>query len=84
MKKLNVTIIATIIATFAIAMFAFQPTTTGASNNASPSATPRKIKKAVPNPTGTTSPIVRNKPNGWSFGQQPVGVRRKQPKRVKN
>ena len=47
MKKANLTIIATIIATFVISMFAFQPTTTEASNNVSPTATPspRKIKK---------------------------------------
>lgn len=47
MKKVNLTIIATIIATFVISMFAVQPTVTEASNNVSPSATPspRKIKK---------------------------------------
>ena len=84
MKKINLTIIATIIATFAIAIFAFQPTTTGASNNASPSATPRKIKKAVPNPTVTTSPVAANKANGWSWGQTGTTGRRKQPKKGKN
>ena len=47
MKKVNLIIIATIIATFAIAMFAFQTIKTEASNNVSPlaSATPRKIRK---------------------------------------
>lgn len=47
MKKANSIIFATIIATFVISMFAFQPTTTDASNNISPTATPspRKIRK---------------------------------------
>lgn len=47
MKKANLTIIATAIATFVISMIAFQPTTIEASNNVSPSATPspRKIRK---------------------------------------
>ena len=47
MKKVNSIIIATIIATFVISMFAFQTTTTEASNNVSPTATPspRKIRK---------------------------------------
>lgn len=40
-------LIATIIATFVISMFAIQPTATEASNNVTPNATPspRKIKK---------------------------------------
>ena len=110
MTKFNLTVIATIIATFAIAMFAFQPTTTEASNNVSPSPMPtprkikgttkgvlvnnenvvevskqpRKIKKSVPNPTVTTSPIVANKANGWSWGETNTGKHRKQPKRGKN
>ncbi len=47
MKNTNLTIIATIIATFVISMFAFQPIVTEASNNVSPTATPspRKIRK---------------------------------------
>lgn len=53
MKKANSIIIAIIIATFAISMFAFQSTTTEASNNAAPSATP---KKRLPRPI--QSPIT--------------------------
>ena len=47
MKKANSIIIATIVATFAFSMIAFRPTTTEASNNISPTATPspRKIRK---------------------------------------
>jgi hypothetical protein len=47
MKKLNLTITATIIATFVISMFAFQPTTTEASM-ATPTAmtTPRTIRRS--------------------------------------
>ena len=47
MKKVNLIIIATIMATFAISMFAFQPTKAEASNKVLPTATPtpRKIKK---------------------------------------
>ncbi len=46
MKKFNLTIIAIIIATFVISMFAFQPTATEASSNTIPSATPRKRIKS--------------------------------------
>ncbi len=47
MKRANLTIIATIIATLVISMIAFQPTATEASNDATPTATPRprKIRK---------------------------------------
>jgi len=52
MKKVNLTIVGSIIATFVISMFAFQPTTTEAGKNVSPmvSATPRKIRK-MPKPS---------------------------------
>ncbi len=58
MKKFNLTVIATIIATFIFSMFAFQPTTTEASNNALPSATPspRGIR-----PKTIQSPITKIK-----------------------
>ncbi len=48
MKKVNLIIIATIIATFVISMFAVQPTKSQSSNNALPMATPspQKITKA--------------------------------------
>ncbi len=58
MKKVNLTIIATVIATFVVSMFAFQPTATEAGNNATPSATPRRIR-GIPAPT--PSPITRSK-----------------------
>jgi uncharacterized protein (UPF0333 family) len=45
MKKFNLTVIATIIATFFMAMFAFQTVTTEASNNALPNVTPSPRKR---------------------------------------
>ena len=50
MKKANLTIIATIIATFVISMFAFQPAKAEAGNGVVPNAmpTPRKIKPKKP------------------------------------
>ena len=79
MTKFNLTVIATIIATFAIAMFAFQPTITEASNNVSPlaSATPRKIRKMPRRQTievendethrtqKTVTKVKTKKPNGF-------------------
>ncbi|HRH44121.1 MAG TPA: hypothetical protein PKY82_20990 [Pyrinomonadaceae bacterium] len=44
MRKINVTIIATIMTIFVISMVAFEPTKAKASNNLLPSATPKKIK----------------------------------------
>lgn len=64
MKKANSIIIATIIATFVISMFAFQPTATEASNNVSPSATPsprKKRLKTIQSPRPIQSPITRNR-----------------------
>jgi len=60
MKKANLTIIAIIIATFVFSMFAFQPTTTEASNNIEPltNPTPKRIR-AVPN--STREPIRKSK-----------------------
>ena len=53
MNKEKVTIIATIIATFVISVFAFQPTSTEAANNVSPSVMPtprnRRVKAKKPN-----------------------------------
>lgn len=68
MKKANLTIIATIIATFGITMFAFQPTTE-AGNNVLPSATPSPRKKQLPmviqSPKPSSSRTSRtNKPSG--------------------
>lgn len=52
MRRLNIAVIATIIAAFAVSMFIFQPTATEASPSAMPSATPRKIlKPVIKNPT---------------------------------
>ena len=47
MKKANLTIIATIIATLVISMFSFQPTVAEASNNVSPTATPSPCRKLL-------------------------------------
>lgn len=55
MKKANFTIIATIIGTLAISIFAFQPTTE-VSNNATPNATPSprtKLPKPIQSPRQT-------------------------------
>ena len=60
MKKLNLIIIATIIATFVFSMLAFQPTTTGASNNAAPSASPNG-RRIIAVPTTTRKPIRKSK-----------------------
>jgi hypothetical protein len=48
MKKFNLTVIATIIATFFMAMFAFQTATTEASSNASPIMTPSPRTRRTP------------------------------------
>jgi len=53
MKKANSIIIATIIATFVISMFAFQPTKTEASNNILPLATPSPRKVITKRKTST-------------------------------
>ncbi len=42
MKKFNLTVIAAIVALLAFSMMLIEPTTTEASSNATPSATPRK------------------------------------------
>ena len=57
MKKTNLTIVATIIATFVISIFAFQPTTE-ASNSATPSATPKRkrLPVAIQSPVTIQSP----------------------------
>lgn len=53
MKRLNLTIIATIIATFVIGIFAIQPTNaTASSNGVVPSATPNRIVKTKIKPKG--------------------------------
>ena len=59
-KNLKLTITATIIATFVFSIFAFQPTTSEASNNAAPLAnpTPRRIRAV---PTSTREPIRKSK-----------------------
>lgn len=47
MKKINLTVIAIVIAAFLISMFAFQPITSEASNNVAPSANPTPRKKTI-------------------------------------
>ena len=68
MKPVNLTIVTTIIATFAISMFAFQLTTVEAGNNVSPSATPNPRKKGSktiqPPITKSTSKRTAQKPAG--------------------
>ena len=55
MKKFNLTIIACIIAILVLSMIAIQPTATEASNNATPTTTPRKrINPAQINARGKT------------------------------
>ncbi len=88
MKKANLTIIATIIATIVISMFAFQPTTTEASNNVSPSATPSPRTKR---PTTIRSPVIvkRTKVKSTTTFKSVSGLeveteRRKQPRKRKN
>ena len=84
MKKVNLTIIATIMATFAIAMFAFQPTTTEANNNVSPTATPspRKIK-SVPKSTPKLTKSKRKTTTGYFISEsgEMMNWRRKQPRK---
>ena len=79
MKKVNLTIIATIIATFAISMFAFQPTKIEVNNNALPSATPTKAKKP-------SKLIQKPKTTAKHFGADLIegsNIRRKKPNRRK-
>ncbi len=70
MKKINLTVIATIIATFIISIVAFQPTTTEASNNVVPNMTPSprtKRPKTIQSPKPIQSPITTRsklKPKG--------------------
>ena len=92
MKKVNLTIIATIIATFVISIFAIQPTTIEASNNVSPkvSATPRKIKvkrvKGFSDVSGlSVEPIERKRhrkhlvKKGYGAQNHAVGKRQHKP-----
>jgi hypothetical protein len=58
MKKFNLTVIATIIATFFMAMFAFQTVTTEASSYAVPNFTPSPRTKRTP----INSKVRVNKP----------------------
>jgi hypothetical protein len=96
MTKANLTIIATIIATFVISMIAFQPTAIEASNNVSPTATPspRNIKKMprqqieVENDEThltrkVTTKIKAKKPMA-NLGDTATHERRKQPRKRKN
>ena len=84
MKKVNLTIVATIITTFVISMFAFQPTKTEASNNVLPSATPspRRIKPKKPtgfDPYLEIEGVKAKKPTNNKSGASSGGNRRKQP-----
>ena len=95
MKKVNLIIIATIIATFVISMFAFQPTKTEASNNgALPSATPSRkrvrhvrfygVDKNESIEIGSVKARKLRTKKPRKFAQDAgmeSGIRRKQPKR---
>ena len=97
MKKVNLIIIATIIATFVISMFAFQSTTTEASNNgALPSATPSRkrvrhvrfygVDKNESIEIGSVKARKLSTKKPRKFAQDAgmeSGIRRKQPRRGK-
>ena len=97
MKIRNLTIMATIIATLVISMFAFQPTATEASNNVSPTATPspRKIRKLpkqsievendethITRKSGTK--VKTKKPGYREGGQNTTTNRTRKPKKPNN
>jgi hypothetical protein len=78
MKRTNLTIVATIIATFVISTIAFQSTVTEASNNISPTATPSPRKKrpiAIQSPKPIQSSVTRksnvrkSKTTNFSWGE---------------
>ena len=82
MKKANLTIIACIIAILVFSMIAFQPTTTEASNNVSPTATPSPRKKRViyPSNVKVKKPVVKSAINGdddWVRNPKPTQKSRK-------
>jgi hypothetical protein len=80
MKKFNLTAIAGIIALFVFSIIAFQPTTTEASNNASPSATPRR--RTSPSINANVK-IKKPKATGYINGDDDWAKSSKQP-RTKN
>ncbi len=88
MKKANLIIIATIIATFVISMFAFQPTATEASNNVSPTVTPSpraKRPKTIQSPVTVKRTKVKSTKTFKSVGGLSTETeRRKQPRKRKN
>lgn len=87
MKKVNYIVIATIIATFVISMFAFQPTTIEASDGVMPNAmpTPRRIKPK--NPTKAVDQyldiesVKAKKPTTYQSGASSGSNRRKQTRK---
>lgn len=88
MRKSNAIIIATILATFIVSMYAFSPTKTEASNSVLPSATPspRKIRKISGDGTTNhfrTKTKRTNRPKGFTevTGLDIQVERRKNPRR---
>lgn len=90
MKKANSIIIATVIATFVISIFAIQPTTTEASSKISPTATPSprtKRPKTIQSPKPIQSSITKSKTKAKKTGFQEVSgigmevTRKKQPRK---
>lgn len=75
MKKANLTIIATIIATFVFSMFAFQPTITEANDNVSPTATPSPRKMITKRKTSK---------GVWEHSNIPPSNAKIKPKKPKN
>jgi hypothetical protein len=90
MKKTNLTIVATIIATCVFSMIAFQPITIEASNNVSPTATPSPRKKrpiAIQSPKPIQSPITKTRTKNTTYkegGVNDTTHRTRKPKKPNN
>jgi hypothetical protein len=90
MKKINLTIIVTLIATFVISIVAFQPTAIEASNNVSPTATPSPRKKrpiAIQSPKPIQSPITKTRTKNTTYkegGVNDTTHRTRKPKKPSN
>ena len=93
MKKVKLATIATIIATFVISIFSFQPTTTEKSNGVVPTATPtprikRAARKTQWNDWNGLDPIIRRKTKRatpYNVGKDDGSrIRRKQPRKKRH
>jgi hypothetical protein len=89
-KKFNLTIVATIIATFVISMIAFQPTAIEASNNISLTATPSPRGKrpiTIQSPRPVQSPITKTKTRKSRYkegGVNDTTFRKRKPNKPNN